>query len=80
LANNGARYYSYNRILNCKEYSFSLDFLISNLGKPNMVRENNAGVEYVYFCLDAKKMPETFPCLTDAYISPSVILKMAKNC
>jgi len=58
LANNGFRLYAYDRLLNCKNDSLTVVFLVDRLGKPNRIRTTNKGTEYLYYYYDSKAMPE----------------------
>ena len=57
LANNGYRACSFNRLLNARLDSITVDFLISNFGQPNKIWETNKGKQYVYYCYDHKNIP-----------------------
>jgi hypothetical protein len=60
LGNNGARYYSYHRLLHCKIDGINPEFLKEKFGRENMLRKTNKGVEYIYFCLDAKALKKDY--------------------
>jgi len=60
LANDGFRYYTYDKFLRCKIDSVNKDFLLSMLGKPNRVWEETNGTYYVYHYFDITKMPKNY--------------------
>ena len=60
LANNGFRLYAYEKLLKCKLNSITYEELFDKLGKPNIIRHTNKGVEYVYYYYNGdlfKKIP-----------------------
>jgi hypothetical protein len=60
LANNGFRLFTHDRFLKCKLNNITVEELFTKLGKPNLVRPNNQGVEYVYYYYNGellKKIP-----------------------
>lgn len=60
LANNGFRFYTYDRLLNSKVDKVTKDFLFSKLGKPNRVWTELHGVVYVYHFFDKTKLPKSY--------------------
>jgi hypothetical protein len=63
LGNNGARLYSYKKILNARNDSISAELLLKYLGRPNETRSYTSGVTYVYLYLDMKAMPRGYPSI-----------------
>jgi hypothetical protein len=60
LGSNGARYFSYQKILDCKCDTLTVRFVKANLGKANKMRRTTDGIEYIYYYLDFKAMPKNY--------------------
>jgi hypothetical protein len=54
LGGNGLRLYVVDRLLSCNLNDITEEELFNNLGKPNIVRPLNAGIDYVYYYYDGK--------------------------
>lgn len=52
LANNGLRFNHHKKLLKCSVDKVSLDFLLTNFGKPFLITETNKGIEYLYLFYD----------------------------
>jgi len=57
LGTNGYRYLAYQKLEKCKMDTLKLSVLLEKLGKPNSIINSNVGVDYLYYYLDAAKLP-----------------------
>jgi hypothetical protein len=57
LANNGYRYETRHRILDCDFKGITKSVLLEVLGSPNEIKKTNKGVDYRYYYFNIKKMP-----------------------
>lgn len=60
LANNGFRFYTYDRFMKCRLEKVYRALLLDKLGHPNEIRKTNKGIEYIYYYYDGKSMPKNF--------------------
>jgi hypothetical protein len=60
LGTNGARLYSYKKLLSSKLDTMSEQYLYDKFGKPNRIKTSGQKVEYIYNYYDIKAMPREF--------------------
>jgi hypothetical protein len=58
LANNGARFFSFSKLLTCRLDSIDSLFLVKSLGRPNKIYKYNTEVVYLYNFFNAKTLPK----------------------
>ena len=56
LANNGNRFKRYEMVLNSKIDNVTSNYLVENLGQPNIIKNTNHGSEYWHYVYDTTKM------------------------
>lgn len=64
LANNGFRLYSVDGLFKSKLDTVSKQFLLTNFGKPNEVRNTEYGLQLIYYYVDPLAMPKNINALS----------------